>query len=90
MSFLALLMMFVMFGGIAAVGVGIYRRLSKPAGGVESGAFQDKLLFEIDRLRVQMQIANERLERLEAGHLALPRRDEPRDTGARSIPEEVD
>jgi hypothetical protein len=78
LSILGLFFPILVLGGAAAFGIAIFRRFSNPAGGVEAGAFQEKLLFEIDRLRVQMQIANERLERLEAGHRALPRGDDHR------------
>jgi len=76
-SFLVMLMPILVLVGMGAVGIAVFRRLSNPRG-VEAGAFEEKLLFEIDRLRVQMQIANERLERLEAGHLAPPRGDDRR------------
>ena len=71
-SFLLMLMPILVLVAMGAVGIAVFRRLSNPRG-VEAGAFEEKLLFEIDRLRVQMQIANERLERLEAGQRALPR-----------------
>ena len=77
LSFLVMLMPILVLFAMGAVGIAVFRRFSNPRG-VEAGAFEEKLLFEIDRLRVQMQIANERLERLEAGHRALPRGDDSR------------
>jgi hypothetical protein len=58
---------------IGVVGYGIVRRFSRRPDEVEGGAFQEKLLYELDRLQVQMQIANERLERLETHYLGPPR-----------------
>jgi len=76
-SFLVMLMPILVLFAMGAVGIAVFRRFSNPRG-VEAGVFEEKLLFEIDRLRVQMQIANERLERLEAGQRALPRGDDRR------------
>jgi hypothetical protein len=63
----------IMIGVVAIVAFGVIRKFTKGPGEVEGGAFQEKLLYEIDRLQVQMQIANERLERLESRYLGPPR-----------------
>ena len=79
-SILVMIIPILVLGGAAWIGWAFFRRLSGPTADELSGPFHEKLLYEIDRLRVQMQITNERLERLEAGYLGPPRgREEGRD-----------